>query len=92
MAWHRGRGPAEHPGAAGGGVAATGHPAGFWTHFSTAFMVNVFMLTWGFPFLVEGQGVSGALASSLLSIFVVVAIVLAPILGPSPPAIRPAGR
>lgn len=54
---------------------------GFWTHFSTAFMVNVFMLTWGFPFLVEGQGVSGALASSLLSIFVVVAIVLAPILG-----------
>jgi len=54
---------------------------GFWTHFTTAFMINVFMLTWGFPFLVEGQGVPGELASSLMSIFVVVAIVLAPFLG-----------
>ena len=54
---------------------------GFFTHFTTAFMVNVFLLTWGFPFLVEGQGISGAVASSLMSIFVVVAIILGPVLG-----------
>lgn len=54
---------------------------GFWTHFSTAFMVNVFLLTWGFPFLVEGHGVPGAIASGLMSIFVIVAIVIGPILG-----------
>lgn len=54
---------------------------GFWCHFSTAFMVNVFLLTWGFPFLVEGQGIAGTLASSLMSIFVLVAILLGPILG-----------
>lgn len=54
---------------------------GFWTHFSTQFTTNVFLLTWGYPFLVSGQGVSPTLASGLLSIFVVVAIVFGPILG-----------
>lgn len=54
---------------------------GFWTHFSTAFMVNVFLLTWGFPFLVEGQGIAGSVASGLMSIFVLVAIALGPLLG-----------
>lgn len=54
---------------------------GFWTHFTTQFTVNVFLLTWGYPFLVSGQGVSPAVASGLLSIFVVVAIVCGPILG-----------
>ena len=31
---------------------------GFWTHFTTQFTTNVFLLTWGYPFLVSGQGVS----------------------------------
>ncbi|PQZ96444.1 MFS transporter [Arthrobacter sp. MYb227] len=56
---------------------------GFWTHFTTQFTVNVFLLTWGYPFLVSGQGVSPTMASGLLSIFVVVAIVCGPILGAS---------
>lgn len=54
---------------------------GFWTHFSTQFAANVFLLTWGYPFLVSGQGVPPALASGLLSIFVVVAIICGPVLG-----------
>ncbi|MEG2578159.1 MAG: MFS transporter, partial [Glutamicibacter sp.] len=54
---------------------------GFWTHFSTAFMINTFMMTWGYPFLVEGQGIDGALASGLMAVFVVVSIVVGPILG-----------
>ncbi|QXQ11582.1 nitrate/nitrite transporter [Paeniglutamicibacter sp. Y32M11] len=54
---------------------------GFWTHFTTQFTTNVFLLTWGYPFLVSGQGVSPATASALLSIFVIVAICAGPILG-----------
>jgi len=54
---------------------------GFWTHFTTAFMINTFMMTWGYPFLVEGQGLDSALASGMMSIFVVVAVVLGPVLG-----------
>lgn len=54
---------------------------GFWTHFTTAFMINTFMMTWGYPFLVEGQGIDSSVASGLMSVFVVVAIVLGPILG-----------
>ncbi|KUM30707.1 MFS transporter [Arthrobacter sp. EpRS66] len=54
---------------------------GFWTHFTTAFMINTFMMTWGYPFLVEGQGLDSSLASGLMSIFVVVAVVLGPMLG-----------
>ncbi|UYQ76340.1 MFS transporter [Glutamicibacter sp. JL.03c] len=54
---------------------------GFWTHFTTAFMINTFMMTWGYPFLVEGQGLDSSLASGLMSIFVVVAVMLGPMLG-----------
>jgi len=54
---------------------------GFWTHFTTAFMINTFMMTWGYPFLVEGQGLDSSLASGLMSIFVVVAVVVGPMLG-----------
>lgn len=54
---------------------------GFWTHFTTQFTTNVFLLTWGYPFLVSGQGVSPATASGLLSIFVLVALVAGPVLG-----------
>ncbi|MFL4472684.1 nitrate/nitrite transporter [Paeniglutamicibacter sp. MACA_103] len=54
---------------------------GFWTHFTTQFTTNVFLLTWGYPFLVSGQAVSPATASGLLSIFVIVALTAGPVLG-----------
>lgn len=54
---------------------------GFWTHFTTQFTTNVFLLTWGYPFLVSGQGVAPATASVLMSLFVVVAILVGPLLG-----------
>ncbi|HCM94394.1 MFS transporter [Glutamicibacter arilaitensis] len=54
---------------------------GFWTHFTTAFMINTFMMTWGYPFLVEGQGIESALASGLMAVFVLVSVLLGPILG-----------
>lgn len=54
---------------------------GMWTHFSTQFSGTVFVLTWGYPFLVSGQGLDTATASILLSLFVVVGIICGPFLG-----------
>lgn len=58
-----------------------GTQLGMWTHFSTQFGGTVFVLTWGYPFLVSGQGLTPAVASLLLSLFVVVGLVCGPWLG-----------
>jgi len=39
---------------------------GMWTHFTSQFSMTVFAMLWGFPFLVRGQGLSPAAASTLL--------------------------
>ncbi|HET8559143.1 MAG TPA: MFS transporter [Marmoricola sp.] len=39
---------------------------GMWSHFTSQFAGTVFTLLWGFPFLVDGEGLSPGLASSLL--------------------------
>ncbi len=39
---------------------------GMWSHFTAQFSVTVFCLLWGFPFLVEGEGLSPTVASTLL--------------------------
>ncbi|WP_417218998.1 MFS transporter [Arthrobacter sp.] len=54
---------------------------GFWTHFSLQFTSNVFLLAWGYPFLVSGQGLDPTVASGLMTIFVVVALVFGPLFG-----------
>lgn len=54
---------------------------GFWTHFVTQFSTNVFVLLWGYPFLVSAQGLSPARASLLLSLNVVAAVAAGPVLG-----------
>lgn len=54
---------------------------GMWSHFATQFSGTVFVLTWGYPFLVSGQGLDTATASVLLSLFVVVGIICGPFLG-----------
>lgn len=54
---------------------------GMWSHFATQFSGTVFVLTWGYPFLVSGQGLDTSTASLLLSLFVVVGIVCGPFLG-----------
>lgn len=43
-----------------------GTQLGVWTHFTAQFSVNTFALLWGFPFMVEGLGLSEDLASTLL--------------------------
>ncbi|MGQ0841165.1 MFS transporter [Actinokineospora sp.] len=54
---------------------------GFWVHFSTMFAPAVLGLLWGFPYLVQAQGMSEAAAGSVLSLLVVVGLVTGPIIG-----------
>lgn len=54
---------------------------GFWTHFSTMTAPAVLGLLWGFPYLVEAQGMSHPAASSLLGLLVVGAIAVGPVIG-----------
>ena len=65
-------------------VSAYRHPGtrlGLWTHFTVQFSGTAFALLWGFPFLVSGQGRSAGEASALLTLFVLVAMAFAPMLG-----------
>ncbi|SFL05115.1 MFS transporter [Geodermatophilus ruber] len=54
---------------------------GLYTHLVTQFSGTAFALLWGYPFLVVGQGLSPAAAASLLTVLVVVAILVGPLLG-----------
>ena len=63
---------------------ALGRPGtrlGFWSHFVTQSSGTMFALLWGFPFLSVALGYGPANASLLLTLMVVVAIVVGPILG-----------
>jgi MFS family permease len=54
---------------------------GLWTHTVTQFSGTVFMLLWGYPFLVLGQGLRPGTAAGLLTLLVVVGMGVAPLLG-----------
>jgi MFS family permease len=54
---------------------------GLWTHFSTQFTGTVFALMWGFPFLIAGEGLHRETASALLTLFVLVGMAAAPVVG-----------
>jgi sugar phosphate permease len=54
---------------------------GLWSHWTLQFTGNVFILTWGYPFLISGQGISQSAASGLMSLFVLVGIISGPMLG-----------
>ncbi|WP_433334213.1 MFS transporter [Spirillospora sp. CA-294931] len=65
-------------------VAAWLHPGtrlGLWTHFVTQFSGTTFALMWGFPYLVSGQGLSPARASTLLTVFVLATMASGPFIG-----------
>ncbi len=54
---------------------------GLSTHFVTAFSGNMFALFWGYPYLVEAQGLAPAAASGLLTLLVVAGMGIGPLLG-----------
>ena len=69
----------------GGSLSAAwrqpGTRLGLWTHFTIQFPGTVFVLMWGYPYLVSGEQVSPAAASFLMTFFVAVAILCGPWLG-----------
>jgi sugar phosphate permease len=54
---------------------------GFWVHFSTNAVPTTLGLVWGFPYLVQAQGLNSAVAASLLGLLVVGSVVGSPIVG-----------
>ena len=54
---------------------------GMYSHFTSMFGANVFGLLWGYPFLVAGQGLSSPVASSLIMLMTVTALIVGPITG-----------
>jgi MFS family permease len=65
-------------------VSAWRHPGtrlGLWTHATTQFPGTVFSLSWGYPFLVSGQGLDPGTASTLLALYVVAGAAAGPVLG-----------
>src|SRR5439155_7525821 len=61
--------------------AEPGTRLGLWTHFATQFSGLVFALLWGYPFLVEGEGLAPAPAALLLSVLTVAGVVCGPVVG-----------
>jgi len=45
---------------------------GLWIHFTTGFPGMVFSLLWGYPFLVQGEGLGAGAASGLLTVLICV--------------------
>jgi MFS family permease len=61
--------------------AETGTRLGLWTHFGTQFPAATFMVMWGYPFLVIGQGLTPAAAGTMLTVVTAAFMFSGPILG-----------
>ena len=60
---------------------APGTRLGLWAHFTAQFSGMVFALLWGYPFMTVGLGYSPDLAGGLLTMMVLAAVVIGPVLG-----------
>lgn len=58
-----------------------GTQLGMWIHFTGQFGATVFTMLWGYPFLVEGQGLSKNTAGTLLITLTLSAMVAGPVVG-----------
>ncbi|MFI5729710.1 nitrate/nitrite transporter [Kribbella sp. NPDC051587] len=54
---------------------------GLWTHFTTSFSGSTFGLLWGYPFLVQGQGVAPGTAAAMLILPVLAGLCYGPLVG-----------
>lgn len=52
----------------------------FWVHFTSQSSGSVFILLWGYPFMVQAEGIEKSVASALLSSLVFVGFIVGPIL------------
>lgn len=65
-------------------VEAWQHPGtrlALWTHFTTQFSGTVFLLLWGYPFLIAGEGLSRQSAGALFTILTLSGMVAGPVIG-----------
>ncbi|MGC5022826.1 MFS transporter [Micromonospora sp. DT47] len=60
--------------------AQPGTRLGLWTHFVTQFSGAVFALLWGYPFLVQGQGLTPTGAAALLTLMTVATLLSGPVI------------
>jgi predicted MFS family arabinose efflux permease len=58
-----------------------GTRVGVFCHMAVQFPMNVFTLLWGVPYLVSAQGLSGAAAGGLITVFVACTIAFGPVVG-----------
>lgn len=61
--------------------ANPGTRMGFWSHWTSCYPTLVFVMLWGYTYLIDGEGVSGATAGSLMTLYVVTLMVLGPLVG-----------
>ncbi|MER7132817.1 MFS transporter [Streptosporangium saharense] len=69
------------PPSLGAAWAEPGTRLGMWTHAATQCSAAAFLMLWGYPFLVQGQGLSPATAGVLLSTLTLCGMVCGPLLG-----------
>ena len=65
-------------------VSAWQHPGtrlGLWAHFTTQFSGTVFVMLWGYPFLISGEGLTRQAASGLFTVMVLAGMVAGPVIG-----------
>ncbi len=61
--------------------AEPGTRLGLWTHFVTQFSACVFGMLWGYPFLVQGEGLAPERAALLVTLLTLVSMVVGPLVG-----------
>ena len=61
--------------------AQAGTRLGMWSHFATQFSGMVFALLWGYPFMTLGLGYSPTMAGWMMTLMVLAATVIGPVLG-----------
>lgn len=54
---------------------------GMWSHFTIQFSGTVFAMTWGYPFLISGQGLDAGTVAALMALYVAAAIAVGPFIG-----------
>lgn len=54
---------------------------GMWSHFTIQFSGTVFAMTWGYPFLISGQGLDAPTVAALMSLYVASAMAVGPFFG-----------
>jgi len=54
---------------------------GMWSHFTIQFSGTVFAMTWGYPFLISGQGLDAGTVAALMALYVAAGMAVGPLIG-----------